>query len=289
MTALRKIFITACVSILAVTTAIGMAEAKPHHRSTKPVMAKSATKAGAKAKARFVTARGKHARKSAVAKREAPNPGLNCVQFVKAVSDVELTGDAWMWWHRAEGVYERGAEPRKDAILVFKQSGKMTRGHVAQVTDIIDERNIRIDHSNWAPRGGLKGQVARDVVVQDISVANDWTLVRVWYDKVEQFGRPYPTYGFVYSPSIRVQSASIGSGGEALLHRASYGMPDAGTVMMTAPRGLPVLRAGSPLPDQRRDESLSGPQKNVSWQLPWPANSSGPEALSEREKRQLNR
>lgn len=289
MTALRKLILTACISLFAATTAIGMAEAKPHHRAVKPTASKATTKASAKAKGRFVATRAKHhSRTPATATREAANPGLNCVQFVKAVSDVELTGDAWMWWHRAEGVYDRGSEPRKDAILVFKQSGKMSRGHVAQVTDILDPRNIRIDHSNWAPRGGLKGRVDRDVVVQDISVANDWSLVRVWYDKVEQFGRPYPTYGFVYSPATPVQAASNGTGG-GLLHRASFSIPDSGAVTEAAPRGIPMLRVGPVHPDVRRDEAVGGMQKSAIWQTTSPAYPFAIETPADGQKRQSNR
>lgn len=216
-------------------------------------------------KAKFVSAGIRRAQGSAAIKREIANPGLNCVQFVKAVSDIALTGDAWMWWHRAEGLYGRGSEPRKEAILVFKQSGKMTRGHVAQVTDIIDARNIRIDHSNWAPRGGLKGRVDRDVIVQDISATNDWSLVRVWYDKADQFGRPYPTFGFVYSPAAPIQSASA-ENNDVLLHRASFGMPDAlvGAAAAAAARGVPALQPNPLHPDLRHEETAAGTVKAVS-------------------------
>jgi surface antigen len=254
MTALRKFILTACISLFAVTTAIGVAAAGPHHRSVKP----TASKAVANGKAKFISPGIRHAPRSAAAKRENANPGLNCVQFVKAVSDIALTGDAWMWWHRAEGVYGRGSEPRKDAILVFKQSGKMTRGHVAQVTAVIDSRNIRIDHSNWAPRSGLKGRVDRDVIVQDISDTNNWSLVRVWYDKVDQFGRPYPTFGFVYSPEAPIQSASA-ENNDVLLHRASFGIPDSRAGAVTS--GVQALPASAMYPDPQHEESAAGSSK----------------------------
>ncbi len=259
MTALRKFILTACISLLTATTAIGVAAAGPHHqRSVKPTAAKAVTKG----KAKYVSAGIRRAQPSTALRREIANPGLNCVQFVKAVSDIALTGDAWMWWHRAEGLYDRGSEPRKEAILVFKQSGKMTRGHVAQVTDIIDARNIRIDHSNWAPRGGLKGRVDRDVIVQDISETNDWSLVRVWYDKADQFGRPYPTFGFVYSPEASIQSASA-ENNDALLHRASFGMPDAraGAVTPAAAHGGQTPPASAEYPDPQHEETAAGASK----------------------------
>jgi surface antigen len=279
---MRKLILTACVSFLAVSTAIGMAAAAPYQKSVKP----ASSKIIAKGKVKQAYSGARNARVPVVAKPEAKTSGLNCVQFVKAVSDIQLSGDAWMWWHRAEGVYERGSEPRKDAILVFRQSGKMTRGHVAQVTEIIDSRSIRIDHSNWAPRGGLKGRVSRDVVVRDISEANDWSLVRVWYDKVEQFGRPYPIYGFVYSPAPAIQSASAGEH-EAQFHQATFRTPDAQTDMVTdmatvsAPRGIQTLSTSSRRLGLRPDDLVSGPQKASTSQGRLPSNQTGRETLTE--------
>jgi surface antigen len=129
-----------------------------------------------------------------------PAQGINCVQFIKSVSDVELAGNAWKWWEAAAADYQRGHQPRPGAIMVFKQSGRMVHGHVAMVSEVLDPRSIRIDHANWAPRGPSKGKVDRGVVVQDISDRNDWSLVRVWYEPADQFGRPYPVFGFIYSP-----------------------------------------------------------------------------------------
>ena len=92
-----------------------------------------------------------------------------CVPFARLNSDITLRGDAWRWWKAAEGLYERGPLPQVGSVMVFKQHGKMKRGHVA-VIDVSDE--------------------------------NDWSQVRVWYDPVKDLGsKSYPIYGFIYSPS----------------------------------------------------------------------------------------
>ncbi|MBI4967999.1 MAG: CHAP domain-containing protein [Rhodospirillales bacterium] len=125
-----------------------------------------------------------------------------CVPFARQNSQIFLRGDAWMWWKAAEGRYARGHRPEVGSILVFQKSGKMRRGHVAVVTQVIDERKILIEHSNWQPSGRGKGQVATSVAVIDLSPRNDWTQVRVWYGPVKDFGsKTYPTYGFIYPKS----------------------------------------------------------------------------------------
>ncbi len=124
-----------------------------------------------------------------------------CVPFARLNSDITLRGDAWRWWQAAEGLYERGQLPQVGSVMVFKQHGKMKRGHVAVVTTVIDERKILIDHANW-DRGRNKGKVNTHVAVIDVSEENDWSQVRVWYDPVKDLGsKSYPIYGFIYSPA----------------------------------------------------------------------------------------
>ncbi|MHB1220134.1 MAG: CHAP domain-containing protein [Alphaproteobacteria bacterium] len=196
MTVFKNVFFAVCfvvASVFAVAAAAG-----PNPGGKKPVPAyKDAQKPSAPAKVHKASAQ-KSASKIQKAGR---NPGINCVQYVRSVSDVELSGDGWMWWDRAEDRYERGKMPQPGAIMVFKRTRSMVYGHIAVVSKVVDERNIRVNHANWAPRGGLKGRVDTDVMVQDISDNNDWSTVRVWYDKADAFGRPYPVAGFVYSPS----------------------------------------------------------------------------------------
>ncbi|MFA6020746.1 MAG: CHAP domain-containing protein [Rhodospirillales bacterium] len=142
-----------------------------------------------------------HAAPSKKAQVEKSQPQKwQCVPFARLNSDITLRGDAWRWWNAAQGLYERGQTPQPGSVLVFKQSGKMKRGHVAVVTNIVDERKILIDHANWA-RGGNKGKINTHVAVIDVSENNDWSQVRVWYDPAKNFGsKSYPVYGFIYSP-----------------------------------------------------------------------------------------
>ena len=39
---------------------------------------------------------------------------LTCVPYARAVSGIELSGDAWEWWDEADGVYPRalGGSPK---------------------------------------------------------------------------------------------------------------------------------------------------------------------------------
>ena len=131
---------------------------------------------------------------------------LNCVQYVKQTTDFGLAGDAWRWWDAAAGRFERGKTPREGSVLVFKKTDKLRFGHVAVVSSVLDKRKIEIDHANWAPSGAGKGKVTTKVGVEDLSPKNDWTLVRVWYGPAKEFGKPYPTHGFIMPKSSPVRT-----------------------------------------------------------------------------------
>ena len=120
---------------------------------------------------------------------------LQCVPFARSLSGINIRGDAWSWWARAEQRYHRGQIPAEGSVLVFKRRGKKGRGHVAVVTHVLSGREIIVDHANWL-RGGL---VHRSERVHDISPANDWSTVKVWYTPGNRYGKaPYATYGFIY-------------------------------------------------------------------------------------------
>jgi surface antigen len=120
--------------------------------------------------------------------------GLQCVPFARNVSGIEIGGNAWTWWDQASGVYERGAKPEAGSVLAFEANGRMRLGHVAVVTDVINPREIAVDHANWGGRGGIN----REMRVVDVSEANDWTAVRLEMGDKGDFGSIYPTYGFIY-------------------------------------------------------------------------------------------
>lgn len=128
-----------------------------------------------------------------------PRYHWECVPFARAISGIQIYGDAYTWWDQAEGRYKRGHRPKIGAVLAFIPHGRMELGHVATVSDIIDERTILITHANWSPINGRRGQVERDVRAIDVSEAGDWSVVRVWYAPNDDMGgAAWPVHGFIY-------------------------------------------------------------------------------------------
>lgn len=117
-----------------------------------------------------------------------------CVPFARAVSGIEIRGDAWTWWRKADGTYPKGKVPVSGSVLNFRASGGMRRGHVAVVSGVISSREILVDQANW-----VRNRVTLDTTVIDVSPNNDWSAVRV-ENGSDSFGRVYPTYGFIYKP-----------------------------------------------------------------------------------------
>ncbi|OIQ90215.1 CHAP domain protein [mine drainage metagenome] len=126
--------------------------------------------------------------------------GLNCVQYVQRAAHLGLHGDAWEWWHAAARGYHRGQHPKTGAILVFSRTGILPHGHVAIVRSVLSRRSILVDHANWSPIHGRRGQVERAVRVVDVSPRNDWSAVRVWYAPTHEVGQTtYRISGFIYT------------------------------------------------------------------------------------------
>jgi len=125
------------------------------------------------------------------------DPYWQCVTFARMFSGIQIFGDAWTWWDKAVGKYKTGFSPETGAVLVFKPVGRMTRGHVAVVSQVLTDRIVQITHANW---GGSRGKVEEDVTVVDVSAKGDWSQVKVWYGPSRDLGTTvYPTYGFVYN------------------------------------------------------------------------------------------
>jgi surface antigen len=125
--------------------------------------------------------------------------GINCVQFVQKASSLGLHGDAYQWWDAANGQYGRGQQPKSGAVIVFSKTGILPHGHVALVRQQADKRTIIVDHANWSPINGRRGQVEKAVKIIDVSKANDWSRVRVWYKPTSDIGQTvYSVKGFVY-------------------------------------------------------------------------------------------
>lgn len=137
----------------------------------------------------------------------ALNEGLQCVPFARALTGVEIRGDAHSWWDQAEGRYERGSRPKVGAVMTFVPHGNMRLGHVAAVRRIIDKRTLLISHANWSTIDGVRGHIEEDVRVIDVSEENDWSRVRVWYTPNGALGTTeWPLHGFIYPDRLRKEA-----------------------------------------------------------------------------------
>jgi surface antigen len=134
----------------------------------------------------------------------ALNEGLQCVPYARALSGVQIKGDAHTWWGQAAGLYDRGSMPRVGSVMAFRPHGGMRLGHVAAVRKIVDSRTVLVSHANWSTIGGVRGHIENDVRVEDASEANDWSRVKVWYSPNAAMGTTeWPLYGFIYPAKQR--------------------------------------------------------------------------------------
>jgi surface antigen len=132
---------------------------------------------------------------------KADEPYWQCVTFARMFSGIEIFGDANTWWSQARDRFQTGQRPQTGSVLAFESSGRMSRGHVAVVSEILNDRIIRVTHANW---GGSRGKVEENVTVVDVSDAGDWTAVKVWYNPINDLGTTvYPTHGFIYKAPAR--------------------------------------------------------------------------------------
>ena len=148
----------------------------------------------------------------------ADEPYWQCVTFARMFSGINIFGDAWTWWNQAVDRFRTGRDPETGSVLVFRPEGRMSRGHVAVVSDILTDRVIRVTHANW---GGSRGKVEENVTVVDVSEGGDWSRVKVWYAPIHDLGTTvYPTYGFIYKEGrdalngVQQADAAIASSGQ---------------------------------------------------------------------------
>lgn len=114
-----------------------------------------------------------------------------CVPFARDASGIEIRGNAGTWWRQAEGRFARSRQPAMGAVMAFSATGSLPLGHVAVVSGIDSERQIRIDHANWR-----RNKVSLGMTVVDVSAKNDWTRVRV-ESSPGSLGRVYRIDGFI--------------------------------------------------------------------------------------------
>lgn len=132
---------------------------------------------------------------AAVTAPPADTRWLSCVPYARERSSIALSGDGWQWWDAAAGRYARAQRPEPGAVLVFARTGRLRDGHVAVVAEVLNARQLRVDHANWESG---RGQILTGQLVEDVSPGNDWTAVRVWFPPAGQMGiTVFPTLGFV--------------------------------------------------------------------------------------------
>ncbi len=159
--------------------------------------------------------------------------GLQCVPYAREVSQINLSGNAFLWWAEASGRYARGSTPVEGAVLNFRAVRRMPLGHVAVVTSVIDSRTILVTQANW-----IRGTITNDVTMQDVSPNNDWTQVEVELGDTSTWGAAYPTYGFIYNqPATSTVVASSNGQGNAQGNAAGS---EQGNEVAEAPRAVTV-------------------------------------------------
>jgi surface antigen len=120
---------------------------------------------------------------------------LECVPFARALSGINLRGDAADWWSRADGEYARGRTPEVGAVMVFARSSRLPLGHVSVVSQVMSRHQILVTQANW-----VHHHVTTDQLVVDVSPYGDWSMVRVWWPASGALGTtPYRVLGFIYS------------------------------------------------------------------------------------------
>jgi surface antigen len=168
-------------------------------------------------------------------RRASASAGISCVPYARQVTGMAISGNGWQWWDNAAGTYARGYRPEPGSVLAFRSSGRMRYGHVAVVSQVLGPRQVLINHANWAGPGIRRGSVMHGVSVIDVSPANNWTDVRVQVGHdAQNFGRNYPTYGFIYNRPAGSMMAQ--AGGQTVQFEEVAEAPE------PAPRGAP--RAG---------------------------------------------
>jgi surface antigen len=142
------------------------------------------------------------------ARREPPKPTyeraskfLQCVEYARSLTGLNIFGDARHWWERARNLYARASHPAEEAVMVFTGTKRLAHGHLAVVSHIVSPREIRVEQANWLNRG----EIDRATPVLDVSEKNDWSKVRVWDMPSGQFGsRVYAISGFILKPAQQI-------------------------------------------------------------------------------------
>lgn len=119
---------------------------------------------------------------------------LQCVPYARAHTGIAIYGDAYTWWAKSDGVYAHSESPKLRSVMVLTGYAGPNRAHLAVVSSLVSDREIRIDHANWFNDGAIY----RDDPVRDVSPDNDWSEVRIWNIRSQSWGiRTYLVRGFI--------------------------------------------------------------------------------------------
>ncbi|MDT7952271.1 MAG: CHAP domain-containing protein [Acetobacteraceae bacterium] len=124
---------------------------------------------------------------------QSSSSSLECAPYAREISGLQLYGDAASWWDQADGRYAKASQPVPGGVLVLRRSGRLPYGHVAVVRSQRSPREITVDQANWVHHRVTLGEP-----VVDVSDANDWSQIRVWWQPAGAMGATtYPAYGFI--------------------------------------------------------------------------------------------
>ncbi|MDB5372845.1 MAG: hypothetical protein JWP04_1487 [Belnapia sp.] len=184
--------------------------------------------------------------------------GISCVPYARAVTGIQVSGNGGDWWGNAAGVYDRGQRPEPGAVMAFRAKRGMSHGHVAVVRELVNAREVLIDHANWGGPGIRRGTVMQNVSVVDVSDRNDWSAVKVQVGhSAEAFGQTYPTYGFIYNrPDDAVNTGTAYAGMPMRRSSPRYeqvaDMPEASTGRGYSLQGMAPLSSARAAETRRR-------------------------------------
>jgi len=117
-----------------------------------------------------------------------------CVPYARSRSGIAIFGDANTWWTQAEGRYQKSPAPHLGSVMVLTGYASDGRNHLAVVSAMVSDREIRVDHANWLRDGNV--YIADPVF--DVSANNDWSEVRVWNARTRAWGtKVYLVEGFI--------------------------------------------------------------------------------------------
>ncbi len=134
---------------------------------------------------------------SPYAKGKKTDQHEQCVPFARRASGIQIRGDAHTWWRQADPE-KRFKDPKPGAVMVLSKTRRLSLGHLAVVTDLVNEREINVTHTNWGWDRKTRMMAYDYMRVKDVSKAGDWSQAVFWNPHGGHFGSPYKVSGFIY-------------------------------------------------------------------------------------------